>query len=253
MAAWLTDPSESAAYSGDEAVTHISRRLHFDRGTHGTIMREGVTDEILPSKVHGGEAVFGMSDPERAYFTAPSKTSLSPESLDEKTGKPLPFAHVGSTEAKHHPEYTERKAWDWATSAVRSSTYGGRIPGRPIVHDVEAVGRVDVDVNMDPSGMSGHELTADRLRITDTQWIPPPHSYEHGVQGTLEHLNWNQYGPTEGPDRQRIEHNWKRIPRQVEDAPEAPQPTPEDPLQGKLFEPDHRPSGLFGRLQAAGH
>ena len=141
------------------------RGQDLQRGIHGTIFREGQTT-VDPA----GAATptnYGDSDTGRAYYSAdqPEDTSSS----------------------------KDWSGWNWAQQAVEASAKRGETLGRPVVHQVEAEGNVDIDPNV--GEMHYDEYTADRLKITDTNWIRPP-SGDVGTQGTLPHINWNQFVAT---------------------------------------------------------
>jgi hypothetical protein len=186
-------PSGPKRYTASEgALEHAEAfKLDLGTGTHGTAYTPGQTT-VEGHQAAGTRATFpDYSKGDRAYYTA--TTNMAPE------------------KAREHEMDTERSGWDWAGSAARSRGEptlpdGGGIFGRPVVHDVEAHGEVRPDSNLDARS----EMTADRLSITDTHWIRPPQGYfdeqgkplpappglfdnELGVQGTLPHLNWNQY------------------------------------------------------------
>ena len=135
-------------------------------GTHGSVYTPGQTT-VDPSEVAGTTPAFEMSKTNRAYYTA------------------------------HHPDPerddTQSMGWSWARSAknARPDPENKSWSGRPVLHHVTPVGKVDHDENM---GNYAHgAYTADQLKITDTEWIREPHQDELGVQGTLPHINWNQH------------------------------------------------------------
>ena len=138
------------------------------KGTHGTFLREGQT-EVTPTAKAGVAANWpSISDPQRAYYSA------------HKHGDPM----VG-----------ERKGWHWA---------GGTKRDRPVVHEV--VPKPGSTIDQDPYTKEWRApetgaVTSDKgLNIVDTHWIPPVSRQQReegviGVQGTLPHINWNQFGP----------------------------------------------------------
>jgi hypothetical protein len=152
-------------------------------GTHGTTMPKSgeVPEAITPPKERPGDPQVyeSIADPTKAYYSANSR----------RPGK----EGLGS-----------QQGWKWAKRAARHQEIVSRRPGesgdgiagRPVVHHVEAMGTIDTDKNMNKLGTTGPELTADRLKVTDTEWIRRPDSgTEVGVQGTLPHVNWNQFAP----------------------------------------------------------
>jgi hypothetical protein len=152
----------------------VARRGHdIYRGTHGTTMANPDQKYVMPGNVVGKKH-YPISNTDRAYYVAP------------KTNK------AGAAEAS-------RSGWQWAHGAVQSAVLSPVVgnepfvPPRPVVHHVAAEGKVDVDYNMN-NDTKRDQMTADRLRITDTEWIRTPDAlFEHGVQGTLPHMNWNQF------------------------------------------------------------
>ena len=119
------------------------------------------------------------------------------------------------------PERAELEAWDWASR--RDEDVLSRA-GRPRVYEGEAKGIVGADANLmrqylfesdpdDPYLRGTHdaplnwELTeelqdstegampmgAESFKVADTHWIPPGKAGK-AVQGTLPHVNWNQFG-----------------------------------------------------------
>jgi len=163
------------------AYNTLHRGYNVSSGTHGTVMPESgaVPEHIVPHNERPGTPqgagppqVFpGLADPTKAYFTADYKgpPQRAPGRSNEELG------------------------WGWANSAARKQGIDTGLRPRAVMHTVEAEGRIDVDRNLNVSGTEGAELTADRLRVTGTDWIRPPTSSEAGVQGTLPHINWNQH------------------------------------------------------------
>ena len=152
-----------------------ARGYNIGSGTHGGTMPASgeVPLHITPASERPDDRqVFsGISDPNRTYFTA---------------------GHEGP--AQHAPSRTANESgWLWATSASRKQGIDTGVRSRAVVHNVEPEGLIDVDRNLNSSGKEGGELTADRLKVTGTEWIRPPTSSEAGVQGTLPHINWNQH------------------------------------------------------------
>ena len=134
-----------------------------------------------------------------------------------------------------HPQTTrnaENQAWSWAGSAVdldRRAELDERgemtttqnhswLKGRSRVYEVEAVGEYGYDGNLSSINSANYfvrqeqeamsenlaaahfssEMTAPSLKVTRTEWIPPPSMTARergaGVQGTLPSLNWKQFG-----------------------------------------------------------
>jgi hypothetical protein len=153
----------------------IQRGYSVGEGTHGSTMAGPDQTHVDPG-VASGKVNYGISDSTRTYYTA---------------------KHAG------RPEEAEKKGWDWAVNAVKSA-YDAPVPLRPVLHHVETEGVIDVDRNINPSGDTD-AMTAERLRITDTDWIPDTEAlnikYSRkyagedivGVQGTLPHVNWNEF------------------------------------------------------------
>ncbi len=158
----------------------------------------------------------------------------------------------------------EKDAWSWG-----QSTPGGDDPadpsyGRPRVVAVRARGFVGMDPNLsdDADVSAGTNLSkveapipvaATHADVTDTEWIPPQ-NYDAardgvGVQGTLPHMNWNQFGLPNVGNPQNAHHSYPRskIDSEVADAHVAaqrdareaarkkPEPKQEIPGQGSLF------------------
>lgn len=171
------------------------------RGTHGTAFVEGMTT-VDPGEVVGRNNWPGLSRSDRAYYTS-----------------------------KHpnDPDYAEHQGWMWAQDASsprgdKHVTSGYDVRSRPVVHHVEAEGTIDEDPILNKGGRTGAELTADRLKIVDTDWIPhppldfgaEPHKNANVVQGTLPNYNWNK---TVKPVDDRKDSNWvttnTRLEREV--------------------------------------
>ena len=178
-----------------------ARGYDVNKGTHGTKFIPGMTSVQPSSKANAGSVHPGISDPTRAYYTA---------------NKPV-------QEAGDSPE---RSGWTWAniasnnnmdqaaTSPTGTDYYAGRRPGRPVVHQVEPVGRIDEDRLLNPKGKVSSELTADSLKITDTEWIQPPSYKSEGTQGTLPQENWNRFGQADYEDRNNISVEQQRVNKQ---------------------------------------
>lgn len=157
------------------------------KGTHGTTFVPGMTSVDPSNKAEDAKPVHhGLSDPDRAYYTADQVNVVE----DENGWTPRDMSNGG---------------WSWANMAAGSrrdtvtnpNGTPGSVPGRPVVHRVEPEGTIDADRNLNPMGKVAGELTADRLKITDTEWIIPPSEENRrspGVQGTLPNENWNKYG-----------------------------------------------------------
>lgn len=155
-------------------------------GTHGTIFREGQTD-VRPAVKAKVAPNFSESDPKQAYYSA----------------------HYHG-----NPVVAQERGWAWANQVSRMTEQ----PGRPVVHEVTPLpgSKVDQDPYTKKYGdASGGSLVSNRgLAITDTHWIPPVHPYAAeregviGHQGTLPHVNWNQFGPQDGEQR-----NWEVLRR----------------------------------------
>jgi hypothetical protein len=158
--------------ASDEALNTRARGYDITKGTHGGVMPDSgvIPSHITPPNERPGErqAFPGLADPNRAYYSAAASS---------------PRARFNSN----------WQGWNWATSAARKQGFDTEVRGRAVMHNVEAEGTIDTDKNMNTTGTQGTELTADRLRVTGTEWIRPPTSSEAGVQGTLPHINWNQH------------------------------------------------------------
>jgi hypothetical protein len=101
----------------------------------------------------------------------------------------------------------EEAAWEWASSP-KFSDPDDPSEGRPRVHEVRARGLPGPDPNAteDPDAHNVklanvgtvEPIAATHADVTRTLWIPPPTAEAkaagRGVQGTLEHINWNQFG-----------------------------------------------------------
>lgn len=177
-----------------KAVTKrmAERGFLVDQGTHGTAWYEGMS-EVLPADEVGVTNFSSTSRVNRAYYTA----------------------HLSN-----NPKYAEDSGWSWARTAAENSVrYSPEphavnpdvtVPRRPVVHEVEAVGLIAGDPVLNPNG-SAKELTADKLAIKDTHWVPRVSPWRLDVlghQGTLPHVNWNRWGD---PNRSQDDFNVKEI------------------------------------------
>ena len=158
-----------------QAFQARERGYDIGSGTHGGVMPPSgeLPEVITPASARPGDpqAFPGLSNPDATYYTA---NFAGPEERapDRSAG------HMG---------------WQWAESAARKRGFETGVRERPVMHTVEAEGRIDTDKNINPSGTYGAEMTADQLKVTGTEWIRPPNLGEMGVQGTLPHINWNQH------------------------------------------------------------
>lgn len=203
------------------------QRKDLSQASHGSTMEatgpETGVRNITPADERGGRTNFGASDESLAYFTAPDRGAVTDRDPTQSS-------------------------WHWARAAARRQSIRQDLPGggwraylgRPIVHSVEPHGTVDVDRNFDD--IDSDALTAsNRLEITATHWTPPARKGEV-VQGTLSHVNWNQFA-SDGS-----QHNFKvidvpppgtseRIPTtgDEERARVKAQRSPTDPRQGTLL------------------
>lgn len=169
----------------------VARGYDPTKGTHGTKFTPGVYQIDPANKAEGARVVHhGISDPDRAYYTADTVNQDAP--------------------GHYAIENSEKAGWIWADNSAGSQhdfipdgpglLRGRAVAGRPIVHHVEPIGKMDDDRNLNPRGRVAGEMTADALRITDTEWIRPPSDFETHVQGTLPQENWNKYGDARGSD-----------------------------------------------------
>jgi hypothetical protein len=198
-----------------EELSKAFERLDVTRGTHGTSLSEGkAPSQILPAEKIG-KRVWTESDPTRTYYTAVQKSNENNDEID----------------------IADLHGWSWAQRASDKISSSGT-PGRPVVLDVSPRGRIDLDYNLNEYGNS-EEMTADRLKVNNVQWMPPRDWDDVAVQGTLPNENWNKYprstGAKYGPDD---DLNYQRIkrPRSQTDEYVAPRSTsPEvDPNQLRL-------------------
>lgn len=123
-------------------------------------------------------------------------------------------------------ERAENSAWNWATDAEFNGDIDGTVgaEGRPRVyegvaegvhgadphllddyltetdrHDEHQRGTHDVPMHWElteellGNSRGAPPMAAERFRVTDTHWIPPGKAGK-AVQGTLPHVNWNQFG-----------------------------------------------------------
>jgi hypothetical protein len=222
-----------------EAIAKAKRmNLDLSRGTHGTVMnKDGSTmPEVVPSNKSGRMVHSSMSDPSRAYYTAADREMSDQWTLSQ------PYSQGAGA---------DKDGWTWARLAADSKGAGTRM--RAVVHNVAPSGTVDQDVNLPSSGA----MTANKLKVTDTQWIPPVTAGQHhsgvpGVQGTLPHVNWNEFRP----EGNFGEANWhaygqdpsisptERIRRRAEEAnaPINPAPSRRPEVAGQLEMFDRPPT-----------
>jgi hypothetical protein len=200
-------------FKTSKELSKAFERLDVTRGTHGTVLSDGVApSQILPAEKIG-KRVWTESDPTRTYYTAVEKRYYDETEMSDLLG------------------------WSWANRA--SDKLSSKVvPGRPVVLDVSPEGRIDLDYNLNEYG-NREEMTADSLKVNNVQWTPPLDWDDVAVQGTLPNENWNKYprstGAKYGPDD---DLNYQRIkrPRSQTDEYVAPRSTsPEvDPNQLRL-------------------
>jgi len=170
-------------------VTENMSKRGYDpyRGEHGTKFSNQVTTHIDAPKQRGsrGSQVHGLSDSDRTYYVADGPKTNMVDSWG--------WARM----AAHNKLDFVSPPTGGPKSAANQSRY---VQGRPVVHKVEPEGTIGGDHNLNPTGKGGAELTADRLKITDTEWIMPAQdSFDPaapkpiGTQGTLPNQNWNRY------------------------------------------------------------
>lgn len=179
----------------------LDNPVQLSRGFHGT--KADISGFLLPSSQTGAEAA-GIALPDKTYFT------------------PL-----------------EEEAWGYATGT-------GRGTGRPRVYETSPQGHQELDSNhaaTRPTVGIGKNLerpaytemtaprTAPSQEIVDTQWTPTPKFLGGWVQGTLPHVNWNQF---DAP-------NWVQYNAQGEGYDDFDQPV-EPPAPMKVESPE--PSGV---------
>ena len=181
-------------FSNDAADAMNERGYDINRGTHGTVYAGPEQKEVLPAIEVGKTLYEGTSHVNRTYYNA------------------------------HNPNLpgeAEKRGWSWADRASEKSTRLGDerhaqqpgviVRGRPVLHEVEPIGHVDGDPVLNPRGTSSLELTADKLKITDTHFIPPVDPYDSlhvGNQGTLTGTNWNRWG---NPDENYRNYNTAEV------------------------------------------
>jgi hypothetical protein len=183
----MSTPEHVGEQFHDDAVQEMIRQgFDVHRGTHGTYMRAGegkhkesggFGTHVVPAREHGKGALYDLTHTHRAYYSA---------------------AHPNLTGSRE----AEQSAWNWSAMAVEQAVSRGseQVAPRAIVHHVVPEGRLGTDPVVNKSGTMGAEMTADRLRITRTDWIPRPREGSSGYQGTLPYVNWNQFSsrPKEG-------------------------------------------------------
>lgn len=167
-----------------------------DRGYHGSgFPLRG--EHIKPSPEAGVPKTFSMSSDDVANYVA---KRVSPEQAIR----------------------AENSAWRWAGHSTPAMSSDMRHAGnRPRVHEVVAEGHPMADTNLgwetdiydavglvhgDPDDPDSSEymqtkvisMAAPSLRVVGTQWTPPPNDIAkkagRGVEGTLPHVNWKQFG-----------------------------------------------------------
>lgn len=161
---------------GSQLVLDNMTRRGYDplRGSHGTRFVEGQT-HVDPGGSVGKNNHVGLSRADRAYYSAPSANPTAEDNTMYESG-----------------------GWYWADQNEtwdKHAVTGHAVRGRPVIHEVKPIGNIDGDPVLNKDGQVGTELTADRLEITDTQWIKRPRSEYTVVQGTLPGYNWNRQAP----------------------------------------------------------
>jgi hypothetical protein len=153
----------------------IKSGYDISKGMHGTVMHEegsesgGFGTHVLSASARGSAPLYELTRRDRAYYTA---------------HHPSPSGHWNEAETS---------AWNWASMAVEQHKGRAKVQPRAIVHSVEPEGRLGTDPVVNRQGTTGSEMTAGRLRITGTHWIPKPRPESRGYQGTLPYVNWNQF------------------------------------------------------------
>lgn len=210
---------------GEEAaVRRTAEKYDIMHGTHGTASDDGTAlTHVTPSIEHGREVFQGVSDPQRAYYSAtPIEGVLHPEGA------------AGGFDSS--PLDVSKQGWMWARDAVESHRNVGREgfknPGspnpRPMVHHVVPEGKLGIDPVLNSAG-GLQQVTSSRLKVVDTEWIPRPRMAQVGVQGTLPNENWNKWPAVDaiGPVP---ENNYKEINPRMAAAAEVTRPA-EKPQQ----------------------
>lgn len=175
---------------GEETAVHrTAENYDIMHGTHGTASDDGTAlTEILPSAQHGRSVFPGVSDAQRAYYSA---TDL----LDQQAAKE--GRETSSLDVS-------KQGWSWARQSVASHRNAGRAghtdpnspPPRPMVHHVVPEGSLGTDPVLNRQG-GLQQMTSSKLRVVDTEWIPAPRGSSPGIQGTLPNENWNKWPATD--------------------------------------------------------
>lgn len=212
-------------FSDEPAKRMRERGFDLSRGYHGTVYNsaQGVPDEILPSEQLPDRTnnFEGTTHENRAYYYPEGPTDNNAVNRGGSTG-----------------------AWTWASSSRQEAanrpfrdkpgTQKDAVFLRPVVHKVEAIGHIDGDPVLNPTGEgAAEEMTADRLRVTDTEWVRPISQWgrrEVGIQGTLPHDNWSKYYYAGDPGvsngfKHDVSH-YQPGPREVKERFDFPPPAP---------------------------
>lgn len=203
---WFDNVKESGVlhqtqFSGEAARNMQSRGYDVTTGTHGTKWVEGM-NEVVPADTIGANNHEGISRTNRAYYTANPTVGLT----GSDPGNPK---YDPTGQGRIRAERPERSGWVWASSSRikdKHAVTGEPVPGRDVVHKVKAKGHIDEDPVLNQRGLGSDEMTADKLEITDTEWIPfsAPEWFSDeekqptAMQGTLPNYNWNRQSPVLG-------------------------------------------------------
>lgn len=170
-------------------------------GFHGTrhdvVDRNGKPSKMLRAAVDMG----GAAKDANLYASSPHFVNWwSPNPLiTEGRGAFDPDDGVEEYPAEELRDDAEEKAWSYASAGQgRPRVYEGVAPNFPLPDDGRTIGvePVQAHPSVFPTAAESNvaiAMAGPSFRVTDTHWIPPGKP-GRAIQGTLPHVNWNQFG-----------------------------------------------------------
>jgi len=172
----------------------------------------GITEneaENLTRGFHGGrrDLADASGNPSDVVSAASERINISDEETRNHRASPKYFVNYIAANPRTEDRYAadikaENEAWSWAMDA---GPVNG-INGRPRVYKGEAMDFEDRPIAPDSNLVETEKvlrriisndnpvpMAAGAFKVTDTLWTPPPQPGKT-VQGTLPHINWNQFG-----------------------------------------------------------
>lgn len=238
-----------------------------EHGFHGSsndlVDKDGnPTDRVMARKDRGAkkkDANYSISSPWFVNYWTPNPLAeqgrrylddpdISPEENDRLRDTEVIGEDAGELPKDQLRDQAEAKAWEWTGGSGRPRVYEGYadVPDRPV--------GLDPNWSTNPNYHNTLAMAAGGMKVTDTHWIPPGKDGK-AVQGTLPHVNWNQFGAPNVGNPEDVEvgltaHDLKLAYEREQDAEDAKNYVP--PTEGQRVREQHERDVAAGQMRLPG-